>query len=337
MRYLLSGIPFEIIGPKIGLPYHSGISNRVESPALQLTQTIKYLTVLYNHHNAINITSLQPAIKRKVLSFRGATAIEHFITDHYQDVLYAEENRLLVTINGAVHLAYGKSEYVVGKNQMAFLRNSTLIECRADGSLGEMQQCEFIIFTISHDLVKEFSTVTQLSTLSRTFSHEIVISSLQPFLLKFTNSFATYLEDGIKLEENLVKIKLLELLYSLKAADSVLLDLFLDLRRELRPNITVVVEDNFMNALSVNQLARLAGRSLSSFRRDFFSVYNMPPSQWIRERRLKKSREFLLNTNMTVTDICYTLGFENIAHFSRLFKSQFGYSPTEYRLQLISA
>ncbi|MBK6987910.1 MAG: helix-turn-helix transcriptional regulator [Bacteroidia bacterium] len=79
--------------------------------------------------------------------------------------------------------------------------------------------------------------------------------------------------------------------------------------------------------------ARLAGRSLSSFRRDFISTYNMPPSRWIRIKRLEKSRELLSNTTMTVTDICYTLGFESVAHYSRIFKLHYGYPPSEIRLK----
>lgn len=256
---------------------------------------------------------------------------------HYADATYSEENRLLVTIRGAVNLTNGRSECIVDKHQMAFLKKSTLIEYQTISDPEVEHMAEFIIFYIGYDLVKEFSIITQLIPSSKADTNGIVVSNMHSNILKFTNSLSTYLEDGSEVDDTLVKIKLLELLYSLKNNHSGLLDLFLDLKKELRPNITMIVEDNFMNPLSINQLARLAGRSLSSFRRDFVSVYNIPPSQWIRERRLKKSREFLLNTNMTVTDICYTLGFENIAHFSRLFKSQFGHSPTEYRLQLLSA
>jgi AraC-like DNA-binding protein len=60
----------------------------------------------------------------------------------------------------------------------------------------------------------------------------------------------------------------------------------------------------------------------------------MPPSQWIRQKKLDKARELLISTTMTVTDICYTTGFESVAHFSRLFKSQYGYCPTEFRMKL---
>lgn len=133
--------------------------------------------------------------------------------------------------------------------------------------------------------------------------------------------------------EGLIRLKLQELLHCLPGsrADQPLLEQVLDLRQSYRCDITSIVEENITNTLSLGQLATLSGRSLSSFRRDFLAIYNMPPSKWIRLRRLDKSLELLASTRMTVTDICYTLGFENIAHFSRLFKSRFGLSPSACR------
>ncbi|QNA45912.1 helix-turn-helix domain-containing protein [Lacibacter sediminis] len=287
----------------------------------------------YNTNDSYNVVpDLQP-IKRKALTFNNSTAIEYFNCRHYyKDAVYSDDNRLLVTMNGTVNLSYGESEFIVEKNQIAFLKKSTLIEYRTNYSDTEQLQTEFIIFSMGYDLVKEFSTITQLTNGSKTSEENIYVTTMQPNFATFTKSLTAYLEDETKVDDTMVKFKLLELLHSLKNSDRGLLDLFLNLRNEMRPDITVVVENNFMNPLSINQLARLAGRSLSSFRRDFVSVYNMPPSKWIRERRLKKSSEFLLNTNMKITDICYTLGFESNAHFSRLFKSQFGHPPSEHRL-----
>jgi transcriptional regulator GlxA family with amidase domain len=94
-----------------------------------------------------------------------------------------------------------------------------------------------------------------------------------------------------------------------------------------------VIENNIEDTISLQRLAQMTGRSISSFRRDFQSHYKMPPSRWIRRRKLEKAKELLTATNMTVTHICYTLGFESIAHFSRLFKSYFGYPPSGSRMQ----
>jgi transcriptional regulator GlxA family with amidase domain len=108
------------------------------------------------------------------------------------------------------------------------------------------------------------------------------------------------------------------------------------LRDNFHASISATVEQNILKSISLYQLAVLSGRSLSSFRRDFLAIYNMPPSQWIRQKRLEKAKELLTSTSLSVTDICYDTGFENIAHFSKIFKSQFGYCPTDFRQQRVA-
>lgn len=239
-------------------------------------------------------------------------------------------------MNGALSIRYGRSEYVVSQNQMAFVRSNTLIEYQTIG-VQDNKPVEFIFLTLTYELIKEFSRLAQLTLQESADETEIIIEKLDNSLQKYMDSLSGYFDDCMEVSDSLIKIKLLELLFTIAGSRKRVLYSLLCLRKNFRPNITTVVEQNLLNPLSVNELAVLAARSLSSFRRDFLAIYNMPPSQWIRERRLKKAGEFLLTTNMTITDICYTLGFENITHFSRLFKSQFGLSPSAYRLHLISA
>jgi AraC family transcriptional regulator, exoenzyme S synthesis regulatory protein ExsA len=155
--------------------------------------------------------------------------------------------------------------------------------------------------------------------------------------LKFMESLELYFLEPESIDEYLTKIKLLELLFNLSQVDGNILPQLMDLRSHFRADITMIVESNVMSPTSLTELAMLAGRSLSSFKRDFLAIYNMPPSTWIRQRRLEKARELLINTTMTVTDVCYTLGFENLAHFSRLFKSCFGSSPSRSRPTALQA
>jgi AraC-like DNA-binding protein len=85
-------------------------------------------------------------------------------------------------------------------------------------------------------------------------------------------------------EGSLIKLKLLELMFYLSANDNKILEQLLDLRDHSRPDITSTIHENITNSLSLQQLQRCQGRSLSSFRRDFQAIYNMPPSQWIRQK-----------------------------------------------------
>ncbi|WP_219835770.1 AraC family transcriptional regulator [Paenibacillus sp. R14(2021)] len=80
--------------------------------------------------------------------------------------------------------------------------------------------------------------------------------------------------------------------------------------------------------VTLQDLAYLSGRSLSTFKREFQALYNTSPLQWIRGKRLDMARDMLTHTSMSVTDVCFTTGFENVAHFSKVFKERFGVSPS---------
>ncbi|MCC8144633.1 MAG: AraC family transcriptional regulator [Tannerellaceae bacterium] len=46
---------------------------------------------------------------------------------------------------------------------------------------------------------------------------------------------------------------------------------------------------------------------------------------------MEKAKEMLQKTQLPVNEICYSIGFENVSHFSRIFKDQYGFAPTQVR------
>jgi AraC family transcriptional regulator, exoenzyme S synthesis regulatory protein ExsA len=241
---------------------------------------------------------------------------------------YTEDAQLIFLLNGKLRMVCGSEALEMEANQMTFLRRNIWVEItRADGNDEDIQ---YIRFTITSDLVREFSTMADLPRSKKDEQAKMLMTSGQGWL-PYVGSLEPILLENDKPQQGLIKVKMLELLFHLSRTNKYLFEQLLDIRDHFRVNITATVEDNITNSLSIEQLAVLSGRSLSSFRRDFMAIYHMPPSQWIRLKRLEKAREMLLSTTMTVTDICYTLGFEHIAHFSRLFKSHFGYAPSYFK------
>jgi AraC family transcriptional regulator, exoenzyme S synthesis regulatory protein ExsA len=242
--------------------------------------------------------------------------------------IYLEENILLFVLEGHFTFRYGKATYEVKKNQIVFLKKNILTEYHT--SL-DNEGAAFLLFVLKSELVLEFARLEQLAVGCSEVPDLITIKDPGARLLIYMTSLQSYFHGDGNVKESLVKIKLLELLFCLSGSDQPILEQMLDIRDHFRSNITRIVEENIMNTLTLNQLARLSGRSISSFRRDFLFIYNMSPGRWIRQKRLEKSKELLLSTNMTITNICYVLGFESNAHFSRLFKSFFGYPPSALR------
>lgn len=63
-------------------------------------------------------------------------------------------------------------------------------------------------------------------------------------------------------------------------------------------------------------------------------------STWVRERRLERCRDDIhcsVSTARTITDIAYGWGFNDLSHFSKAFKQQFGQSPRNYRKEVASS
>jgi hypothetical protein len=64
-----------------------------------------------------------PTTKNKVLMFDGYSAIQSCSYEQWQEgSMFLEENMLLVILQGRLKIRYGKAEYEVNKNQMAFLK-----------------------------------------------------------------------------------------------------------------------------------------------------------------------------------------------------------------------
>lgn len=94
-----------------------------------------------------------------------------------------------------------------------------------------------------------------------------------------------------------------------------------------------VMEANFYYNLSIPEFARIAQRSVSSFKRAFQEHYHTTPGKWLAEKRLNYAKHLLETSTKNVNEIAYDSGFENVSHFSRVFKEKYGTAPLQYRKQ----
>ena len=269
-----------------------------------------------------------------MLKMNGLSVIESCtFTEGRSGSMFLDDHILLFVLHGVYTVKYGQEEHTVRKGQMVLLKKSIVVEYRKYGEPGDNLQLDYMMFFLKDELLKEFVKMANVQLDQVVGTVPVSVKDVTERLMKYVESLKPYFNEPDKIDAGLVKIKLLELLFDLSSADTHVMQQLLQLRQPARSNISTVVEENILNPVSLSDLAYLSGRSLSSFKRDFQAIYNQSPSQWIREKRLEKAKELLSTTTMSVTDICYTAGFENIAHFSRLFKEHFGFSPSSIRQQ----
>lgn len=111
----------------------------------------------------------------------------------------------------------------------------------------------------------------------------------------------------------------LEVLH-IKPADEVLME-----------KVMKVINDNLAEpTLDVEMLAKSVGLSRVHLYRKLKALTNLSTRDFIRNIRIQQAAKLLQDKRMNISDIAYSVGFNNLAHFSNSFKEQFGVSPKEY-------
>lgn len=264
-----------------------------------------------------------------ILKMSGVTVVESCaFTKGLKGTMFLEDHLLLFVLEGTYTVRFGSQEYIVRKNEMVLLQKSIMVEYEKSGEAGSDFVLDYMMFFLKEELLTEFINMADLESNYPSALVPVSVNRVNERLINYIYSLKPYFQESDTIRDGLIRVKLLELLFDVADADEQFLYQFLQLKRTNKKSITEVVEQNITTPVSLNDLAYLSGRSLSAFKRDFQAIYNTSPLRWIRNRRLDIAKELLHHTSLSVTDVCFSTGFENVAHFSKVFKERFGVAPS---------
>lgn len=93
------------------------------------------------------------------------------------------------------------------------------------------------------------------------------------------------------------------------------------------------MDRTYASSLDVRAVAAVAHVSPAHFSRMFREVFGESPHRYLQRRRVERSMFLLRDTERTITEICFDVGFGSVGTFSRTFKSIVGQAPSAYRAQ----
>lgn len=91
------------------------------------------------------------------------------------------------------------------------------------------------------------------------------------------------------------------------------------------------IDEHYKDEMSLEQLANLVGMTPTAFSRYFKQRTGKNLSEYIVDIRLGHAARRLVDTTDSVSEICWTTGFNTLSNFNRLFRKRKGCSPTEFR------
>lgn len=139
-------------------------------------------------------------------------------------------------------------------------------------------------------------------------------------------------EEGAQHDPAAENFKMTELIYHIVShEDCCLKSKVLGSIDTAKENFEQIIYGNIFNECSIEELAEKTHRSLTSFKKEFRRIYEMPPHKWFIRQRLIHSRLLLISTHKSVSEIGVLCSFPNTSHFIKLFKKAYGRTPATYR------
>jgi len=104
----------------------------------------------------------------------------------------------------------------------------------------------------------------------------------------------------------------------------------LDQRERIEKSMDLM-RQTVSSPLALEKYAQTAGFSVSQFSYLFKKLFGSSPMAYFVELRIQRAKELLDNSNLSVKEVAWKLGFEDQLYFSRIFKKVTGVPPSVYR------
>lgn len=91
------------------------------------------------------------------------------------------------------------------------------------------------------------------------------------------------------------------------------------------------IDESYDQPLDLTEISKQACLSRYHFLRLFRDTFETTPHQYLIHRRIEKAKELLRAPTLSVTDVCFEVGFQSLGSFSSLFRRCVGHAPISYR------
>ncbi|MDR3712197.1 MAG: helix-turn-helix domain-containing protein [Puia sp.] len=240
------------------------------------------------------------------------------------DIMF-EHHMLVWFISGETKIVQADATYIFKKGDIFLIpRNqlATIVNYPKDG-----QPHKTVVMHLSAERLRSFYANRDI-TPKVLKSQKIYRFNNHPLLESCLASLIPYF-DMKGLPEDIAALKITEAISILRTIDKEIDNVLANFEEPGKINLADYMEKNFMFNLPMEKFGYLTGRSLTTFKRDFKKTFDTTPQRWLTLKRLELAHYQLAEKKKKPIDVCYEVGFENLSHFSYVFKKHFGYAPTE--------
>lgn len=246
--------------------------------------------------------------------------------------LFSHYNEIFFTLSGTRTMHHGGKSWTLTKHSCLFSRKTAYTQ-----EMPELVGWKVLAFYFKDNFLRqvfnEHRQYLPLKNLPPVPEDMLMEINVNETSRAFFYSILPYFTQKVPPAEGLLELKFKELLFNvfLDPANAGLLAYVNSIIDQHKTPLWQVMEANYMYNLTVPQFARMAGRSVSAFKKEFREYYHTTPGRWLTDKRLEHAKQLIAGSKKTIGEITFDSGFKNLSHFSRIFKEKFGVSPMQYR------
>lgn len=249
---------------------------------------------------------------------------EQFVPEHVLSFLVAGETQFY-TLQGT---------QVYGASTLILVQRHQLVKTTKVPPVGEpfkainiiLDQAALHRYAATHQLL---ATAAYQGPTIRPFSND-------PFMRGFFSSLLPYFDQPTHLAPSLVELKVQEAIGLLLRADPDLRDWLFNFDEPGKIDLETFMLQHYTFNVPLRQFAKLTGRSLATFKRDFQRIFSVSPQRWLHQQRLSQAHFLIAQRQQPPARAYLEVGFENLSHFSTAFKQYFGYTASRLAQQAVS-
>lgn len=242
---------------------------------------------------------------------------------------WSAHNYIYYVVTGKKTLHTGETSLTLTKGSIAFMKKGA---CIVEQFYDEPFCVVVFIMpdTFINNFLKEYAPGEKAATHS---SLPIIPVYDDAMITNFYQSIIPYFVSADNVPADILELKFKELLLYIlhNPANEELRNYLLSLREDATSTFRDIMENNYSYNLRVEEYAKMTNRSVSSFKRDFEAIYKTTPGRWLMDKKLARAKKLLIDSTASIADVAFDSGFENTAHFSRMFKQKTGLTPMEFR------
>jgi AraC-like DNA-binding protein len=266
----------------------------------------------------LNIESLQPI---QIFDYCSTKEIA-------KQQIILNQNTFSFLIDGNKEVVFNNSTLSIDNSKFLIMKSG---HCLMTEKLSVIRNYRSVLLFFSNETLLKFIRENELNRNKLSEFKSVYSFKYDEFIHRFVASLLDISKLSKSIQKRMLEVKFEEvILYLIEIYGTDFLFSLSEKSNALSQKFIQTVETNWMNKLTLKELAFLCNMSVSTFKREFEKNYAESPIKWFQNKRLEYAHHLLYKEQKSSSEIYFEVGYENLSSFIQAYKSKYGITPKQH-------